>query len=118
MDARTARRAFTLIDVMIVVVILGILASAVVPIVTGHLERAQSTSAIATEAMVRKALDLYFQRHETWPAEITPDLFRPPEPVSLPRGYQLQYVPASGELDLLTVPEDELDTAPAVVIVE
>lgn len=118
MLAHTARRAFTLLDLMIVVVILGILASVVIPVVTGHLDRAQNTSAVATKAMVRKALDLYFQRNDTWPDEITEEMFQPPEPVTMPRGFQLEYNPDSGELELLPVPEEDLDTAPAIVIVE
>jgi general secretion pathway protein G len=118
MHVRSVRHAFTLVDLMIVIVILGILAAAVIPVLTGHLERAQTTAATATHAMVRKALDLYFQRHETWPAQITADMFQPPETVTMPRGYQLQYNPDSGELDLLTVADEALDEAPAVVLVE
>lgn len=118
MHARIARRAFTLVDLMIVVVIIGILASVVIPILNGHLKRAQTTSASATQAMVRKALDLYYQRHEDWPAQITPDMFQPPEPVTMPRGYQLQYNPDSGDLELVEVADEALDTAPAVVIAE
>lgn len=109
---------FTLIDVMIVVVLLGILASVVVPIVTGHLDRAKSAAASTTQAMVRKALDMYFERYNRWPASLSAELFQPAEEVTMPRGYQLLYDPDSGELDLVLVPEEELDGAPAVAVVE
>lgn len=116
--SRRTQGGFTLIDVMIVVVILAILASVVLPVVSGHLTRAQDASAATTEAMVRKALDLYFQRYATWPETIEADLFRPPEPVTMPRGYQLHYWPDSGELELAEVEEADLDTALPVVVME
>ena len=89
------RVGFTMLDLMIVIVILGILAAVTIPIVTGHLTLAQNSSAKATQSSVRKALDMYFQRHATWPPTIEASLFVPPEPVTMPRGYQLEYDPAS-----------------------
>jgi general secretion pathway protein G len=117
MHSRTARRAFTLIDVMIVVVTLGILATVTVPILAGHLATAQDSAARATYSMSRKALDMYFQKHHTWPASITADLFVPPEDVTMPRGWQLAYQPTSGELDLNQVVEADEDDEPPIVIV-
>ena len=118
MGVRRVRAGFTLIDVMITVVLIGILAAVVIPIVSGHLDRAQQTAASATQAMVRKALDMYFQRHNDWPPQITPDMFRPAEDVTMPRGYQLVYDPASGTLELVLVPEPDAETAPAVALAE
>lgn len=118
MDARRVRTGFTLIDVMIVVVLIGILAAIVIPIVSGHLDRAKETAATATQAMVRRALDLYFQQHNTWPAQITPDMFHPAEDVTMPQGYQLVYNPSTGDLDLVLVAEEDQETAPAVAMAE
>ncbi len=117
MRSRTGRDGFTMIDVMIVVVVLGILATITVPILAGHLEKAQDSAAHATLSMTRKALDMYFQKHRTWPAGITADMFQPAEDVTMPRGWQLEYQPTSGELDLITVVEAHEDDEPAIVIV-
>ncbi len=115
---RRGGRGFTLLDIMIVVVILGILAAATVPLVSGHVARARTTTAQSNHAMVRKALDLYFQRHARFPDEITPELFVEHEPVTMPLGYQLRYDPASGVLDLLEVVEQRPDDEPDIVLAE
>jgi prepilin-type N-terminal cleavage/methylation domain-containing protein len=117
-NASAARRGFTLLDVMIVVVCLGILASVVIPIVTGHLGKAQDSAAKAQYKSVRHGLDLYFQQHHTWPATIAPELFQPPAEVVMPRGWQLSYDASSGELSLVQVEAADLDTAPSLVYVD
>lgn len=101
------RCGFTLIDVLITVVILGIIAAIVTPVLTSKADQAEEVSAHASYANVRKALDLYYQRYETWPEEITRDMFEGHEMVVMPFGYQLQYSSLSGELDLVELsPED------------
>jgi general secretion pathway protein G len=61
----TARRgAFTLVEILIVVVILGILAAMVVPQFVGATKDAQSGTAFSELAKVRRALDVYLARHE------------------------------------------------------
>lgn len=109
------RRGFTLLDVMIVVVCLAILASVVVPILTGHLATAQDSAAKTQYASVRKGLDMYFQQHHTWPDTIEPELFKPAAEVMMPRGWQLSYDASTGELDLVKVPEGDLDSAADLV---
>jgi len=116
-DRARGTRGFTLLDTMIVVVILGILAAVTVPLVSKNLEEAQDSAAKATYSMVRKGLDLYFQKHTKWPSEVVPSMFTPPEEVAMPRGYQLEYTPASGELELLEVEEADEDDEPAIVVV-
>ena len=115
---RTGGRGFTLLDVMIVVVCLGILASVTIPLLTGHLHTAQASAAKAQLASVRHGLDLYFQRYRTWPASIEPEMFQPPAPVEMPRGWQLSYSSMSGELDLIEVPAEDMDSAPDLVYAE
>ncbi len=118
MGSRTLdERGFTMIDLMIVVVVLGIIATITVPILAGHLDQAQDSAAKAQYSMTRKALDMYFQQHTTWPGDIVPELFNPPEPVTMPRGWQLAYQPTSGELDLNEIVEADEDDEPPVVIV-
>lgn len=117
-DVSATRRGFTLLDVMIVVVCLGILASVAVPIVTGHLATAQDSAAKTQFNSVRKGLDLYFQQHHTWPDTLEPELFKPAAEVIMPRGWQLSYNADSGELELIEVPDQDLDDAPSLVYVE
>ena len=117
-DAHATRRGFTLLDVMIVVVCLGILASVVVPIVTGHLATAQDAAAKTQFTAVRKGLDMYFQQHHTWPDTIEPELFKPAAAVIMPRGWQLSYDSSTGELEMISVPVEDLDGAPSLVYVE
>ena len=115
--SRVHRRGFTLLDVMIVVVCLSILASIVVPIVTGHLAKAQESAARTQYTSVRKALDMYFQQYHQWPEAIGADLFKPAAEVTMPRGWQLSYDSDSGELELVRVADGDLDSAPALVYV-
>jgi general secretion pathway protein G len=54
------KKAFTLIELMLVVIIIGLLASAVVPRLAGRAERARRITAKAdVEANISSALDLY-----------------------------------------------------------
>ncbi len=114
---RARRRGFTLLDVMIVVVCLSILASVVIPIVTGHLKTAQDSAAKAQYKSVRGALDMYFQSHHRWPEAVGPELFQPPAPVVMPRGWQLSYDASTGDLTLVQVPDADADAAPSLVYV-
>lgn len=109
------RGGFTLLDLMIVVVVLGILAAVTLPILGGHIERADDSAADTTHDMVRKALDLHFQKHGTWPGTIEPALFVNGEAVTMPEGYQLFYDPASGELDLNILAPEDAEGAPPIV---
>ncbi len=57
-------RGFTLVEILIVVVILGILAGIVVPQFIGATQRASETSAIHEVKRLRKAVEVYLIRHE------------------------------------------------------
>ncbi|MCX5689846.1 MAG: prepilin-type N-terminal cleavage/methylation domain-containing protein [Planctomycetota bacterium] len=58
-----ARRAFTLVEILIVVVILGILASVVVPQFASATQDAQQKATFDQLLKLRKALDVYYVRN-------------------------------------------------------
>lgn len=96
-------RAFTLIDLMIVVAVLGVLAAIVLPLVDHYVDQAADAAAHTTLDQTCKAVELYRTQHGVWPAAITPDLFRgETQPPQLPNGYALQYDPLTGEVTLVT----------------
>lgn len=57
---RTARLAFTLIELMIVAVVLAILAAAIVPNVVGRAEKARRSRAKSDIAMLESLLDNFY----------------------------------------------------------
>ena len=61
MIARTVKRGFTLIEILIVVVILGVLAALVVPSVTSALTDAQTEAADARGAQILTMITRYNQ---------------------------------------------------------
>jgi prepilin-type N-terminal cleavage/methylation domain-containing protein len=61
---RRMRRGFTLVEVLIVVVILGILAGVVVPQYLGATEDASKKAAVHEVQRLRKAVEVYLIRHE------------------------------------------------------
>ncbi|MBM4107731.1 MAG: type II secretion system protein [Phycisphaerae bacterium] len=65
---RRQARAFTMVEILIVVVILGILAAAVVPQFVGATADAQRTGTVDQLSKIRRAVDVYFVRHSNqWP---------------------------------------------------
>jgi general secretion pathway protein G len=65
---RRVTRGFTLIEIMIVVVILGILAVAIVPKIMGRPDEARITAAKADIATIMQALKLYRLDNGVYPA--------------------------------------------------
>jgi type II secretion system protein G len=61
------RRAFTLVEILIVVVILAILAAIVVPQFVGATNSSQSATAMAQLQMIRSQLQLYQGQHNAFP---------------------------------------------------
>ena len=61
--SRHAHRGFTLVEILVVVVILGILATMVVPQFLEASIRAKSSSMLAQVQTVRKALEVYRTEH-------------------------------------------------------
>lgn len=64
---RTAEQGFTLIEVMVVVVILGILAALIVPNVIGQGDKARVGTTKSTLSTVANALDLYKLDNHKYP---------------------------------------------------
>lgn len=65
---RAGQRGFTLIEVMVVIVIIGIMAALVVPNLAGRQEQAQVTAARNDLATYANALDLYKMDNFTYPS--------------------------------------------------
>jgi len=64
---RSSRRAFSLVEVMIVVVIIGLMAGLVTYATTGYLERAKKQRARSDVATYAGAVDSYYLAHGYYP---------------------------------------------------
>lgn len=71
----SGRRGFTLVEVLIVVVIIGILASILVPRYTDSREEAAKSSLTMSVAVIKSQVDLRFHTTGSWPATIEADWF-------------------------------------------
>ena len=57
---------FTLVELMIVVIIVGILAAVAIPMYQGATERAKASEAVAALGTIRGALRVYYAEHGTY----------------------------------------------------
>ena len=60
------RAGFTLVELMIVVIIVGVLAAAAVPIYTGYVRRARVSEAKASIGTIRASEEVYFAEHSEY----------------------------------------------------
>lgn len=67
------RRAFTLVEILIVVVILGILAAIIVPLFTNATEESAEVAARTELQKLRNHLGVYYARHREWPDVVEGD---------------------------------------------
>ncbi|MES2683944.1 MAG: type II secretion system major pseudopilin GspG [Pseudomonadota bacterium] len=124
--ARPAQRGFTLIEIMVVVVILGILAAVVVPKIMNRPDDARITKAKQDIRVIESALNLYKLDNFYYPstqqgleALVAPPQGDPPaknwksggylpKPPSDPWGNPYQYLQpgTKGELDLFSLGSD------------
>lgn len=59
--------AFTLIEMLIVVTIIGILSAAIIPRMTGYMERTRDLKRKLDLQQIATAMQLYYDQHGTWP---------------------------------------------------
>lgn len=87
---------YTLLEIMVVVFILGLLATLVAPRILGRTEDARRTKALADLKAIENALNLYRLDTSTYPttAQGLEALVRRPDTPPIPRGYK-----ADGYLD-------------------
>lgn len=62
------QRGFTLIEIMVVVVIIGILIGLIAPNILGRVDQAKVTAAKADIATLEQALDMYKLDNQTYPS--------------------------------------------------
>ncbi len=71
-SVNSVRRAFTLVEVLIVVVLLGIVAMAAVPAVQMRTEDARNQAFVTNLNTAVDSIQRYVTRTETWPGDRTP----------------------------------------------
>jgi prepilin-type N-terminal cleavage/methylation domain-containing protein len=63
---RRNQKGFTLVELMIVVIIVGILAAVAIPMYQGATERAKASEAVAALGTIRGAMRVYYAEHGTY----------------------------------------------------
>ena len=71
MKRSTKRNAFSLLELLAVVVILGIIAAIVVPRITSSAATAKTNTSAHTKAQLNSAIERYYTEQGTWPAALT-----------------------------------------------
>ncbi len=61
-----SKKGFTLVELMIVVVIVGVLAAVAIPMYRTNVKKAMATEGVALVGTVRTAQRVYFAEHETY----------------------------------------------------
>ena len=88
-----SRRAFTLVEMLLVVTIIGILAALVIPKIVGRSEQARTTAARADLSSIKTALDAFEVDNGFYPKNI-PDLVVAPGNAKNWRGPYLEKIPS------------------------
>jgi prepilin-type N-terminal cleavage/methylation domain-containing protein/prepilin-type processing-associated H-X9-DG protein len=63
---RGGQKGFTLVELMIVVIVIGVLASVAIPMYQLSAERSRETECVTALGMVRSALRVYYAEHGTY----------------------------------------------------
>lgn len=84
------QRGFTLLEIMVVIVILGILASLVIPSLMGNKDRADRQKAVSDIVTLENALDMYKLDNGRYPtsAQGLQALVKEPQLAPQPRNYR------------------------------
>ncbi|ATO33975.1 Type II secretion system protein G [Dickeya dianthicola] len=93
------QRGFTLLEIMVVIVILGVLASLVVPNLMGNKEKADRQKAISDIVALESALDMYKLDNSRYPTTeqglgaLVKKPTTPPEPRNYPQDGYIRRLP-------------------------
>jgi general secretion pathway protein G len=89
---RKLRRAFTLVEMLLVVTIIGILAALVIPKIVGRSEQARETAALADISSIKTALDAFEVDNGYYPKSLQ-DLLQQPSNAKGWHGPYLDKIP-------------------------
>ena len=113
---------FTLIEVLIVVVILGILAGIVIPRIDSWVEQAQAASIQTNLQKIRTQIVIYEQEHKGWPtladfadqmtlASNADGVTQPPQTPGYPYGPYLKSMPPNPNTNTSTISAGAVGTS-------
>ncbi len=71
MQKRRKNKGFTLVELLIVIIIIGILAGSLMLVAGGSTAKAKATKIISNLRTIKGAALLYFSDHDTWPSQIS-----------------------------------------------
>ena len=63
-------KGFTLIELIVVIAVLGVLATLIIPRVVGVKSKAETAAMEANEKIIKNALERYYLKHETYPEKL------------------------------------------------
>uniref|UniRef100_UPI0035C71397 type II secretion system major pseudopilin GspG n=1 Tax=Serratia quinivorans TaxID=137545 RepID=UPI0035C71397 len=89
MQCTTRQRGFTLLEIMVVIVILGVLASLTIPSLMGNKDRADRQKAVSDIVTLENALDMYRLDNGRYPTteQGVRALVNKPQLAPIPRNY-------------------------------